>query len=86
MALSRPKRGFESRWGRHHGWQIHYSGQQSIKREHALEGVAAPSLILHRCESQRADEQRPKHGAVTYLTLEELKAAALHWKVDAKFD
>jgi hypothetical protein len=29
---------------------------------------------------------RPKHGAVTYLTLEELKAAAEHWKVDIKLD
>jgi hypothetical protein len=25
---------------------------------------------------------RPKHGAVTYLTLAELKAIAAHWKVD----
>jgi len=25
---------------------------------------------------------RPKHGAVTYLTLEELKSAAQHWQVD----
>ncbi len=25
---------------------------------------------------------RPKHGAVTYLTLDELKSAAQHWKVD----
>ncbi len=29
---------------------------------------------------------RPKHGAVTYLTLDELKAAAEHWKVDIKLD
>lgn len=28
----------------------------------------------------------PKHGAVTYLTLDELKAAAAHWKVDFKLD
>jgi hypothetical protein len=28
----------------------------------------------------------PKHGAVTYLTLAELKAAAEHWKVDIKLD
>jgi hypothetical protein len=28
----------------------------------------------------------PKHGAVTYLTLDELKAAAAHWKVDIKLD
>lgn len=26
--------------------------------------------------------ERPKHGAVTYLTLDELKAIAAHWKVD----
>ena len=26
--------------------------------------------------------ERPKHGSVTYLTLDELKAAAEHWKVD----
>ncbi len=29
---------------------------------------------------------RPKHGAVTYLTLDELKAIAEHWKVDIKLD
>jgi hypothetical protein len=29
---------------------------------------------------------RPKHGAVTYLTPEELKAVAQHWKVDINFD
>jgi hypothetical protein len=29
---------------------------------------------------------RPKHGAVTYLTLDELKAVAAHWKVDIKLD
>ena len=29
---------------------------------------------------------RPKHGAVSYLTLDELKAAAAHWKVDIKLD
>lgn len=28
----------------------------------------------------------PKHGAVTYLTKEELKAIAKHWKVDIKLD
>jgi hypothetical protein len=28
----------------------------------------------------------PKHGAVTYLTLKELKAIAEHWKVDIKLD
>jgi len=30
--------------------------------------------------------ERPKHGAVTYMTLDELKAAAAHWKVDIKLD
>lgn len=29
---------------------------------------------------------RPKHGAVTYLTLGELKAVAAHWKVNIKLD
>ena len=29
---------------------------------------------------------RPKHGAVTYLTLEELKNIAQHWNVDIKLD
>ena len=29
---------------------------------------------------------RPKHGAVTYITLEELKAITEHWKVDIKLD
>jgi hypothetical protein len=29
---------------------------------------------------------RPKHGAVTYLTLDELKAIVGHWKVDIKLD
>jgi hypothetical protein len=29
---------------------------------------------------------RPKHGAVAYMTLAELKAAAEHWKVDIKLD
>jgi hypothetical protein len=28
----------------------------------------------------------PKHGAVTYLTLDELKAAAAHWNVSIKLD
>lgn len=28
----------------------------------------------------------PKHGAVTYLTLDELKAAAAHWKVEIKLN
>jgi hypothetical protein len=30
--------------------------------------------------------ERPKHGAVTYLTLQELQAAAAHWKVAIKLD
>ena len=30
--------------------------------------------------------ERPKHGAVTYLTLDELKAAAEHWNVDIDLD
>jgi hypothetical protein len=30
--------------------------------------------------------ERPKHGAVTYMTLDELKAAAKHWNVDIKLD
>jgi hypothetical protein len=29
---------------------------------------------------------RPKHGAVTYMTLDELKAVKDHWKVDIKLD
>ncbi len=29
---------------------------------------------------------RPKHGAVTYMTLDELKAAKEHWKVDINLD
>jgi hypothetical protein len=29
---------------------------------------------------------RPKHGAVTYLTLDELKSAAQHWNVNLKLD
>jgi hypothetical protein len=29
---------------------------------------------------------RPKHGAVTYVTLDELKAIVKHWKVDIKLD
>ena len=29
---------------------------------------------------------RPKHGAVTYMTLDELKAAAQHWNVDIKLE
>jgi hypothetical protein len=29
---------------------------------------------------------RPKHGAVTYVTLDELKAIVKHWKVDMKLD
>jgi hypothetical protein len=28
----------------------------------------------------------PKHGAVTYLTLDELKSVAAHWKVDIRLD
>lgn len=28
----------------------------------------------------------PKHGAVTYLTMDELKSIAAHWKVDIKLD
>jgi hypothetical protein len=28
----------------------------------------------------------PKHGAVTYPTLDELKSVAAHWKVDIKLD
>lgn len=28
----------------------------------------------------------PKHGAVTYLTAEELKAAAAHWNVTIKLN
>ena len=30
--------------------------------------------------------ERPKHGAVTYLTKKELKAIAEHWKIDIKLD
>jgi hypothetical protein len=30
--------------------------------------------------------ERPKHGAVTYLTKKELKAIAEHWKMDIKLD
>jgi hypothetical protein len=33
-----------------------------------------------------ANYVRPKHGAVTHLTLAELKAIAEHWKVDLKLD
>jgi len=29
---------------------------------------------------------RPKHGAVTHLTLDELRAVAAHWQVDIKLD
>jgi hypothetical protein len=28
----------------------------------------------------------PKHGAVTHLTLDELRAVAAHWKVDITLD
>ena len=28
----------------------------------------------------------PKHGAVTHLTMEELKSVAAHWNVDIKLD
>ena len=57
MALSRPKRGFESRWGRHNRWQIHYAGQQSIKCNRAFEGVPDPSRFPDRREAKRTDEQ-----------------------------
>jgi hypothetical protein len=30
--------------------------------------------------------ERPKHGAVTYLTLDELKTVAKHWKIDIDLD
>jgi hypothetical protein len=30
--------------------------------------------------------ERPKHGAVTYLTLDEVKSIAAHWKVSIKLD
>jgi hypothetical protein len=30
--------------------------------------------------------ERPKHGAVTYLTKKELQAVAEHWKIDIKLD
>jgi len=30
--------------------------------------------------------ERPKHGAVTYMTLDELKAVKEHWKVDINLD
>ena len=30
--------------------------------------------------------QRPKHGAVIHLTLDELRAVAAHWQVDIKLD
>ena len=30
--------------------------------------------------------ERPKHGAVTYLTLDELKSIADHWRIDIKLD
>ncbi len=33
-----------------------------------------------------ANFERPKHGAVTHLTSQELKAAAEHWKVNLKLD
>jgi len=33
-----------------------------------------------------ANFNRPKHGAVTYLTLPELRTAAQHWKVDIELD
>jgi len=33
-----------------------------------------------------ASFDRPKHGAVTYMTLDELKSAAQHWQVDLKLD
>ena len=29
---------------------------------------------------------RPKHGAVTHLTMDELRAVATHWNVDIKLD
>ena len=30
--------------------------------------------------------ERPKHGAVTYLTLDELKAITKHWNINIKLD
>ena len=30
--------------------------------------------------------ERPKHGAVTYLTLDELRSVAAHWNMDIKLD
>ena len=30
--------------------------------------------------------ERPKHGAVTYMTLDELKVVKEHWKVDINLD
>jgi len=42
--------------------------------------------LFNRGEIKGTNFNAPKHGAVTYATLAELKAIAEHWKVDIKLD
>jgi hypothetical protein len=70
MPFNRPKSGgrhnplvidhtqrIESRWGRHFGWQIQHSGEQSIECHKPLKNVPAPFLVYGR-EAERTDQQR----------------------------
>ena len=36
----------ESRRGRHFGWQIHHSSDQSVERDRSPEGIASPSSSI----------------------------------------
>ena len=65
VALSRPKRGFESRWGRHASQcrQVNHARNEPLQRDGALERVSAPTVLDDRREPERTDEQRPEHLA-----------------------
>ena len=58
VALSRPKHGFESRWGRQLGWQFDHSRQQLVERNGRLKGVAAAARFADRRELDRPDERQ----------------------------
>src|SRR6185436_20479655 len=65
VALSRPKHGFESRWGRHFGHlsacyprQIDDTREQPLERDRALEGVAAAMrFVTGNLRGDRVDDR-----------------------------
>jgi hypothetical protein len=62
------------------------SGKVMGLRLNAANFVPLGLLVANEGVMKTTPFTRPKHGAVTYLAWDELKAVAEHWKVDIKLD